>query len=153
MEIIREIVAGNAQYIFPESACALYTGDNSTSGLLLVEQWRPLHNKMTLELPGGKLEPGETPESAAMRELFEETGVSADKATLLVSLDLDLSISKHRTHLIRTAKTLPHSGEIHRADARMYDIDQAWSLIESGAITHAPTVTAVLLILTGKIDV
>jgi ADP-ribose pyrophosphatase len=153
MEKTREIVVGNTQYIFPESACALYTGDDSKSRLLLVEQWRSLHNKMTLELPGGKLEPGETPESAALRELFEETGVSADKATLLVSLDLDLSISKHRTHLIRTIRKLPYSGEIRQGDARMYDIDHAWSLIESGAITHAPTVTAILLIIAGKIDV
>jgi len=29
-------------------------------------------------LPGGRLEPGETPEAAAIRELFEETGVTAE---------------------------------------------------------------------------
>jgi ADP-ribose pyrophosphatase len=152
MTSTREIVSGDTQYIFPESACAIYTGDNSTNGLLLIEQWRPVHNKITLELPGGKLGPGETPEAAAIRELFEETGVSTDKAKLLVSLDLDLSISWHRTHLVRASATFPHGSKILRADAKMYRISQAWDLVDSGMITHAPTVAAVLLILAGKID-
>ena len=151
MANIHEIVSGT-QYIFPESACALYTGDDFTSGLLLIEQWRPTHNKLTLELPGGKLEPGETPEAAAIRELFEETGVSTDKAKLLVSLDLDLSISKHRTHLVKTSAAIPHSGELSRVNVKMYSLTQAWSLIESGRITHAPTVAAVFMLLAGKVN-
>jgi 8-oxo-dGTP diphosphatase len=34
------------------------------------------------EFPGGKLEPGETPEAAALREIEEELGVSLDPAQL-----------------------------------------------------------------------
>jgi len=33
-------------------------------------------------LPGGRIEPGETPEAAAMRELLEETGVEAEIVAL-----------------------------------------------------------------------
>jgi len=42
----------------------------------LVRQYRPALEKWTIELPGGLLEVGETPESCAIRELAEETGLT-----------------------------------------------------------------------------
>ena len=47
--------------------------------VILVRQYRYPHNKFILELPAGKLEPGEDPLFAAQRELQEETGYTADK--------------------------------------------------------------------------
>lgn len=37
------------------------------------------HKERGWELPGGKIEPGETPEEAAIRELWEETGANISK--------------------------------------------------------------------------
>src|SRR5437763_11391084 len=51
--------------------------------LLLVRQYRPAVEGMTLELPSGHVEPGETPEEAARKELLEETGHVADRFELL----------------------------------------------------------------------
>ena len=42
--------------------------------MLLVEQFRPPLNAVTVELPAGLIDPGESPETAALRELKEETG-------------------------------------------------------------------------------
>jgi ADP-ribose pyrophosphatase len=45
--------------------------------LVLVRQWRYPVGRVLLELPAGKLDPGETTLACAMRELLEETGYSA----------------------------------------------------------------------------
>ena len=47
------------------------------SEIVVVRQTRAGANGVTLELPGGSLDPGETPEEAAPRELLEECGLAA----------------------------------------------------------------------------
>jgi 8-oxo-dGTP diphosphatase len=63
--------AGSA--LFPVVAAALIDGD----GRVLVQQ-RPPGKMMAglWEFPGGKLEPGESPEAALVRELDEELGIT-----------------------------------------------------------------------------
>ena len=45
---------------------------------ILVKQYRHGVEKEVLEVPGGVIDPGETPEHAARRELLEETGYAFD---------------------------------------------------------------------------
>ncbi|MER6417156.1 (deoxy)nucleoside triphosphate pyrophosphohydrolase [Streptomyces sp. NPDC001137] len=53
---------------------ALFDGDR----LLAARRSAPPELAGRWELPGGKVEPGETPEAALARELHEELGVDAD---------------------------------------------------------------------------
>ena len=45
--------------------------------ILFVEQWRASFNRWIVELPAGRVEPGEDPLESAKRELEEETGFQA----------------------------------------------------------------------------
>ena len=47
----------------------------SDNQILLVRQYRFLVDEIAWESPGGKVDPGETPEQAALREGFEETSL------------------------------------------------------------------------------
>jgi len=46
----------------------------SKKNIVLAKQFRPGHDKVFWELPGGAVDPKETPRRAAMREVLEETG-------------------------------------------------------------------------------
>jgi 8-oxo-dGTP diphosphatase len=65
--------------LLPVVAVALVDGD----GRVLVQQ-RPQGTAMAglWEFPGGKIEPGEVPEAALIRELREELGIDVEAACL-----------------------------------------------------------------------
>ena len=52
---------------------------------MLVEQYRKALEKAIIEIPAGKLEPGEKPEVTAVRELEEETGYVCENMELITS--------------------------------------------------------------------
>ena len=51
---------------------------------------------------GGSLEPAESPAEAARRELWEETGISAEPSSLF-SFDFSDDLQKHRLHIFEVA--------------------------------------------------
>jgi ADP-ribose pyrophosphatase len=57
--------------------------------VLIVRQYRPALERDTLELPSGIVDPGETPEAAARRELLEETGYQGGDWQVLGAMEPD----------------------------------------------------------------
>ena len=64
-------------------------------------------------IPGGRIEAGETEAQAALRELGEETNVSADLLTKITALDADFEGYHYRLHdyLARWTSGTPKAGD------------------------------------------
>lgn len=67
--------------------------------VLLVRQYRLLINRLSYEIPGGRIEENETPEAAAIRECLEETGIQCLNLRPLISYHPSLDIWKNYTHV------------------------------------------------------
>ncbi len=87
-QIVSQAVAGSARphYLIRAPDFASVVALTAQKQLLLVRQYRPALGRTTLELPAGHIDNGELPETAARRELLEETGYEADALDLLCTL-------------------------------------------------------------------
>ncbi|KAK4831622.1 hypothetical protein QYF61_018562 [Mycteria americana] len=68
--------------------------------IVLVKQFRPPINGYCLEFPAGLIEEHETAESAALRELEEETGYKGEVVECTPALCLDPGLSNSTTHIV-----------------------------------------------------
>lgn len=66
---------------------------------LFVRQYRLLLNGPSWEIPGGKVDEGESPAQAAVRECLEETGALCRKPRLLISFHHGLDVTHNPTHV------------------------------------------------------
>ncbi|OXB57903.1 hypothetical protein ASZ78_006248, partial [Callipepla squamata] len=68
--------------------------------IVLVKQFRPPINGYCLEFPAGLIEENETAESAALRELEEETGYKGEVVECTPALCLDPGVSNSTAHIV-----------------------------------------------------
>lgn len=68
--------------------------------LVLVRQWRHGTRRFELELPAGMIEPDETPEQAAARELREETGYTCEKISRLGEVAPNAAYQTNRCYTV-----------------------------------------------------
>jgi ADP-ribose pyrophosphatase len=112
-----------------------------------VRQSRYPMAKALLELPAGKLDPGEDPARCAVRELEEETGLAADPLHHVYSFYMSPGFCDEILHLYhtnrtrRTASNFDHDEDIV---VEYYTLEQALQMADQGEIEDAKTVLALL---------
>ena len=114
--------------------------------LVLVEQWRHGTESVTVEIPGGMIDPGETPLHAAQRELLEETGYAADDWLWLGAVLPNPAIQSNRctTFLARGCRRVAetHFDTTEECVLRLEPAANAADLVRTGVIDHALVVAA-----------
>ncbi|MBW5446724.1 NUDIX domain-containing protein [Cohnella sp. CFH 77786] len=116
------------------------------SKMLVVEQYRKPLERVQVEIPAGKLEPGEDPLEAAARELEEETGYRAEGLTHLQSFSTSPGFAEEIVHLYYADELV--QGEIHLDEEEFLTceaitLEQAWQYVREGRICDAKTLLAV----------
>jgi len=119
---------------------------DGTGGVLLVRQWRFGIAAPTLEIPGGMVDPGESPLAAAGRELLEETGYRAASWRPLGEVDPNPAFLTNRCSTF-LAEGLERAGPAtgdgeEEIEVELVPLASIPELIAAGTIRHALVVAA-----------
>ena len=110
--------------------------------ILFVRQFRYPVGRVLLELPAGKLDPGEDPADCAARELQEETGWRAAKITFQQTLLPCVGYSDELLHFFLAEDLSPgvaNTDQDEFLDCITLDLEEAWQMLMRGEIQDAKT--------------
>lgn len=114
--------------------------------VVCVQQFRHGSQDITLEIPGGIIDPGETPLEAALRELREETGYRASSAHQLGVISPNPATHANRcyTFLARGVQpdSAPHFDATEECALVLVPLPELRSLAGAGYITNALVMVA-----------
>lgn len=126
--------------------------------MIVVEQYRKPLEKSQVEIPAGKLDAGEEPLKAALRELEEETGFRTENIKLISSFYTSPGFADEIIHLYLAedlVKGAANPDEDEFLECEAITLEQAQQYIREGRISDAKTIMAVyawqLYLLTGQI--
>ena len=120
---------------------------DAEGNVYMVEQYRYPIEKMMLEVPAGKLEPGEEILISAERELSEETGFSADKMIYMGKFATSPGITTEMLHLylaLELHEGVTHPDEDEYLNILKYPLEELSRMVMDGEITDGKTVIAIL---------
>ena len=109
--------------------------------VVLIEQYRHGTEAVSLEIPGGMVDPGEEPHETAARELFEETGYEAAEVLFLGKTRPNPAIQDNWIHTFVARGVVyrrePLNEGTERTRVRLVPLERIPSLIKEGAIDHS----------------
>lgn len=130
----------------PGASCVIALDD--AGRILLVRQYRTALERVTVEVPAGKLDAGEDPLEAVRRELAEETGYTAQNIRHLASIAPAAGYSDEIIHLYMATELTPgaaHPDEDEFIASEWVDLDCFVDSVLDGRIEDSKTMIAALI--------
>jgi ADP-ribose pyrophosphatase len=114
--------------------------------VVLIRQYRLGTREITLEIPGGLVDPSDSPSEAARRELWEETGYREETLIPLGAIHPNPAIQNNLCHTF-LARNVFHTGHRNQDDREDIEVvlrplSDIPRLIKEGVITHALVIAA-----------
>ena len=114
--------------------------------VVFVRQFRHGAGKVTLEIPGGMVDPGESPGAAAAREMLEETGYHSDDVRPIGVVNPNPALFSNRCHTfvasdVRPIAEIANTGREQTA-VELVAVQDVPHRLMSGEIEHALVVAA-----------
>lgn len=144
LEIIRHPGAAAIVALDPPDA----NGNHGQPRVVLIHQYRYAAGGFVWEVPAGKLDPGEEPETCAARELEEETGYRAGSLERLGAIHTTPGFTDEVIHLFLATGLEPGSanhGPSEFIERHAVGLDRAMEMIDRGEITDGKTICALAL--------
>jgi ADP-ribose pyrophosphatase len=140
----REVIRHNGSVVI----LAVDTRTNPADpGILLIRQWRHAAGQFLLELPAGRIEPGEKLIPSGRRELLEETGYRAQKWSKLTKYFASPGFLTEAMNILLAEDLsvgLATPEEDEKIEVHMTPLSQVLRLIRDGKIHDGKTLIGVL---------
>lgn len=121
----------------------------SDGKVVFIRQYRHGIQDVTIEVPGGVIDPGELPENAATRELQEESGYVTDRIRLLSRVLPNPAILNNWCYLYVAEDCRPtgkrHLDPFEAIDVFECPIGDIPELVRTGEISHSMVLAALAL--------
>ncbi len=115
--------------------------------LVMVRQYRNALERETVEIPAGGLNTSDEPTmDAAIRELSEETGYTAETIEFLLTIRTTVAFCNEKIDIYVARGLTPgsqHTDEDEYVDVKAYTLDELLSMIYSGQIEDSKTIAAI----------
>jgi ADP-ribose pyrophosphatase len=117
--------------------------------VILIRQFRHAAEDFIWEIPAGRLDPGETPERCAERELEEEAGMRAGRLERLTTIYTTPGFTDERIHLFVAGDLTP--GEQGRESDEFMEVEtRRWSavmqMVRRGEIVDGKTLVSLMFV-------
>jgi ADP-ribose pyrophosphatase len=136
------------EYLVMESGQRAALVSVREDSVLLVRQYRLLIDGLSWEVPGGRVDEGETPEVAAIRECLEETGLLCRDLKPLLVFQAGLDAFHNPTHLFYSkeweVKAIPDPNPAEVVAQEWVPLERCVDMVFRGQIVDSLSIVAIL---------